>query len=119
MAIIGELATGGPFFASDGAVMLQILIAVVVMIVLPAPARAQDAMCGGGHLVTIESDGSASRGSKDQLRRAVANGLPIRVGWGLDTNADGVPDLSHWTDAGFVTDFEGEIFAQIPDIQRQ
>lgn len=99
--------------------MPQILIVLAVMVLLAAPAHAQDAMCGSGHLVTIEPDGSASRGSKDQLKRAVANGLPIRVGWGLDTNADGIPEVSHWTDAGFVTDFEGEIFAQIPDIQRQ
>lgn len=99
--------------------MVQRILAVLAFICLTLPAHAQDVACSIGHLVTVEPDGSAARGSKDRLRRAVANGTPLRIGWSFDANADGVVDVAHWVDAGFVTDFEGEIFAQIDDIQRQ
>lgn len=84
----------------------------------PRIAMAQLA-CGPGHLVTIAADGSVVGGSKDALRRAAAAGQPLRVGWSLDPNGDGVPEVAHWADAGFVSEFEGEVFAQIDDIQRQ
>lgn len=41
------------------------------------------------------------------------------MSWSIDGNGDGVADLAHWADSGFVTEFEGEVFAQIADIQRQ
>jgi hypothetical protein len=82
-------------------------------------AHAQPNACGSGHLVTIEMDGKVSRGSKDRLRRAVESGTPVRVGWTIDANKDGVPDLTHWADGGFLSVFEGEVFAQLEDIQRQ
>lgn len=100
-------------------VMVQRIVAALALICLALPAHAQDLACAIGHLVTVEPDGSVSRGSKDRLRRVVANGAPLRIGWSIDGNADGVADVAHWADAGFVTDFEGEIFAQIEDIQRQ
>jgi hypothetical protein len=75
--------------------------------------------CGIGHLVTVEADGTVTSGSKDRLRHAVESWTPIRVGWSIDTNRDGVPELSHWADARFLTQFEGEVFAQLDDIQRQ
>lgn len=93
--------------------------AVVLIILGAAPAVAQDAACGARHLVTIDADGSIARGAKDALVRAVRDGLPIRVGWSLDPDGDGKPDLSHWAEASFLTEFEGHVFAQIPDIQRQ
>ncbi len=100
--------------------MVQRLIAALIFLSTAPLAQAQeDQACTIGHLVTVEPDGSASRGSKDRLRSAVRNGTPLRIGWSLDANADGIVDLAHWTDAGFVTDFEGEIFAQFDDIQRQ
>ncbi|HET9445327.1 MAG TPA: hypothetical protein VFO35_03660 [Steroidobacteraceae bacterium] len=71
------------------------------------------------HLVTIEQDGAASEGSKDKLREAVRAGLPIRVGWSLNFDEDPEPDVRHWSDSGFLTEFEGEIFAQFADIQAQ
>ena len=84
-----------------------------------APALAQDIACGARHLATIEADGSISRGAQAALLRAVGDGQPIRVGWSLDPDGDGKPDLTHWTDASFLTEFEGHVFAQIEDIQRQ
>lgn len=100
--------------------MTHNLVTVLAFVLLAWPAHAQRLACGGiGHLVTIEPDGSASVGSKDRLRQAVANGLPVRVGWAIDGDGDGTVDVAHWVDAGFVTEFEGEIFAQFHDIQRQ
>jgi hypothetical protein len=46
-------------------------------------------------------------------------GTSIRVGWAIDGNGDGVADVSHWADASFLTEWQGEVFAQVPDIQRQ
>jgi hypothetical protein len=82
-------------------------------------ASAQDKACGDRHPVTIEADRSISRGAKDALLRAVHDGLLIRVGWWLDPDADGKADLAHWADASFLTEFEGHVFTQIPDIQAQ
>jgi hypothetical protein len=70
-------------------------------------------------LLVVEQDGRVSAGSKDVLNSAVAAGLPLRVGWSIDADGDGKPDLSHWADALFVTQFEGEVFTQIVEIRRQ
>jgi hypothetical protein len=72
-----------------------------------------------GHLVSIEPGGTVSNGSKDILIKAVRAGFPIRVGWSLDFDKDGKAELVHFADAIFLTEFEGEIFAQINEIQRQ
>ena len=95
------------------------IITAVAALLLAVPAQAQEMACGVGHLVTIGADGAIIRGSKERLRQAIGNGLPVRIGWQLDANRDGTVDVAHWTDAGFVTEFEGEIFAQLDDIQRQ
>jgi hypothetical protein len=71
------------------------------------------------HLVTVEPDGRASEGSKDALREAFRAGLPLRVGWSLSFDDDAEPEVRHWSDSGFLTEFEGEIFAQFADIQAQ
>ena len=71
------------------------------------------------HLVTIEPDGQESEGSKEALRNAFNAGLPLRVGWSLSFDDDAEPEVTHWSDGGFLTEFEGEIFAQLDDIQAQ
>jgi len=71
------------------------------------------------HLVTIEPDGQAAEGSKETLRTAVRAGLPLRVGWSLSFDEDAEPEVRHWSDGGLLTEFEGEIFAQLDDIQAQ
>jgi hypothetical protein len=71
------------------------------------------------HLVTIGPDGQASEGSKETLRTAFRAGLPLRVGWSLSFDDDAHPEVTHWSDGGFLTEFEGEIFAQLNDIQAQ
>lgn len=97
----------------------MIYFCLAFALLLPCVAGAQDRPCGRRHLVTVETDGSSSRGSKERLRRAVRDGLSIRVGWSVDANADGTPDVAHWVAVPFVTEFENEIFAQLDDIQRQ
>jgi hypothetical protein len=71
------------------------------------------------HLVTVEADGKASEGSKEALRSAYRAGLPLRVGWSLSFDDDAEPEVTHWSDGGFLTEYEGEIFAQLADIQAQ
>ena len=90
-----------------------------LLLLAASDMHAQPNACGASHLVTVETDGKVSSGSKDRLRRAVEFGTPIRVGWTIDANKDGMPDLTHWADAGFLSVFEGEVFAQLEDIQRQ
>lgn len=96
---------------------IPVLVIGIVSIV-SAPALAQAPACAG-HLVSVASDGAVERGSKQALRDAVHGGMPIRVGWSIDGNGDGVADVVHWADTTFLSDWQGEVFAQIPDIQRQ
>jgi hypothetical protein len=70
-------------------------------------------------LLVVEQDGRVSAGAKEKLRSAVQAGLPLRIGWSIDFDRDGKPDVAHWADAMFITEFEGEIFTQIVEIRRQ
>lgn len=70
-------------------------------------------------LFATGDDGRPSAGSKEALRAAVAAGTPIRVWWGIDADRDGRHDVTHWADAVFLTEFEGEIFTQLTEIRRQ
>ena len=96
-------------------IVVQRAVAVAAMI-LPSAALASTCPV---HLATIEPDGTASEGSKDALRNAYRAGLPLRVGWSLNFDDDAEPEVTHWSDSGFLTEFEGEIFAQFDDIQAQ
>ena len=98
--------------------MISVRLAIGLVWILWASYGAWAATCPL-HLVTIEQDGSASAGSKDKLREAVRAGLPVRVGWSLNFDDDPEPDVRHWSDPGFLTEFEGEIFAHLADIQAQ
>jgi hypothetical protein len=94
----------------------HISILIVIGILLPGPANGQTCSIP---LIVVEQDGRVSLGSKATLRGAAEAGLPLRVGWSIDVDRDGKPDLSHWADAAFITEFEGEVFAQIAEIRRQ
>jgi hypothetical protein len=72
-----------------------------------------------GHLATIGADGGLILGSKSALLEAVRRGEALRVSWWLDPNNDGVPELVHWADAGFLSEWQGEVFAQLNDIEQQ
>jgi hypothetical protein len=90
---------------------------LVSALALAAPVHAED-VCRG-HLVTIEPDGTVSAGSMDALRAAVRAGQPLRLGWHVGGPSEERRGVSHWADAGFVSEFGGEVFAQLVDIQKQ
>ena len=71
------------------------------------------------HLLTVEANGKVSAGTKNKLIDVFRKGASIRVGWELDWNRDNIVDITHWTTAQFLTEFEGKIFAQIPAIEQQ
>lgn len=71
-----------------------------------------------GHLLTVNVDGVVEAGSKIALQQAVMQGHSLRVGWRLD-DQQGDPVMIHWADAGFLSLFEGEVFAQMQPIHRQ
>ena len=101
--------------------MLSRLLAFIIVIVTYAFVSAPVAR-GQSYsppLLVVEQDGRVSAGSKERLRSAVRMGLPLRIGWSIDFDHDGKPDLSHWADAVFITEFEGEVFTQIVEIRRQ
>lgn len=70
-------------------------------------------------LFATDAKGATVAGSKDELRRHVHSGSPVRVAWAIDGDADGRVDVTHWADAMFLTEFENEIFTQISEIRRQ
>lgn len=91
---------------------------LLALLLLPSRGYAQAPACSG-HLVTIGPDGAVLNGTKQALSDAVRSGSAVRVGWSLDSNKDGQPELTHWADAMFLTEWQGEVFAQLSDIQRQ
>jgi hypothetical protein len=94
---------------------VQILILAGLLSAAPV-ARGQSC---SAPLLVLEQDGAISAGSKERLRAAVQLGIPLRIGFSIDFDKDGKPDLAHWADAVFVTEFEGEVFTQLAEIRRQ
>ncbi|MEM9722056.1 MAG: hypothetical protein AAGA10_22510 [Bacteroidota bacterium] len=70
-------------------------------------------------LLETNVEGKVIRGSKEHLITVIQEGYPIRVGWKLDLNQDGIADLEHWVDAEFISILEGEVFTQIETIYAQ
>lgn len=70
-------------------------------------------------LVKTNLEGEVVKGSIEDLIEAIQEGASIRVGWQLDLNEDGKPDLEHWVDAEFISILGGHVFTQIPPIFRQ
>lgn len=64
-------------------------------------------------------DGEAIGGSKADLVAAVERGEPIRIGWELDFGDNGDADILHWTDAAYLSVWEGEVYTQVQAIHRQ
>jgi len=79
---------------------------------------AETQRCSNPYLAT-DFNGAIIEGSKAELLEAVQRGQKIRVGWDIDFNKDGISDLSHWSDADFLSVWEGEVFTQIKAIHRQ
>jgi hypothetical protein len=99
--------------------MLSRFFAFIIMTYSLVPAPVASGQGCSAPLLVVEQDGRVSAGSKMRLQSAVRMGLPLRIGWSVDFDHDGKPDLSHWADAVFITEFEGEVFTQIVEIRRQ
>lgn len=91
---------------------------VAALVVWPAGTQAQGNVCAG-RLATIAADGAVVEGTKAAVLDAVRRGAALRIGWSLDPNNDGKPEIVHWADAGFLSEWQDEAFAQIDDIQQQ
>lgn len=59
-----------------------------------------------------DGDGKTLDGSKDALLAAIRAGKPVRVYFGMGR-------VEHTVDAGFITIFKGEVFAQMRTITGQ
>ncbi|SNR46923.1 hypothetical protein [Dokdonia pacifica] len=70
-------------------------------------------------LVKTNSEGNVSEGSIESLIQAIREGNDIRVGWSLDFDKDGKPDVEHLIDAKFLTILNGHVFNQIDPIYAQ
>ena len=70
-------------------------------------------------LLRTDKEGKETKGSKEHLITVIRDGYPIRVGWKLDLDQDGSPDLEHWADAQFISILGGHVFAQIETIYAQ
>ncbi|MEO0973888.1 MAG: hypothetical protein AAFX85_12415 [Pseudomonadota bacterium] len=90
----------------------------VLCLLIPAAGQSATLSCPT-QLFASDFDGQPEAGSKAAVREAVAAGAPLRLGWELDFDNDGVGDLSHWAEADFLTEWEGEVFAQVRAIHRQ
>jgi hypothetical protein len=97
-----------PFFFTLG---------LLSLISLSPPAQAE--LRCAAPLFATDFDGKARVGSKAALIDAVQRGEPIRIGWELDFDEDGAPNLAHWADAGLLSLSAGEVHAQISAVQRQ
>ncbi len=98
--------------------MRLVSIAALAAISINA-ANAQEAQRCPHQLYATGFDGEPLGGSKQALIDAVQRGEPIRVGWDIDFDDDGAADLSHWTDASYLSIWEGEVFTQVDAIHRQ
>jgi len=63
--------------------------------------------------------GEVISGSLVNLIAKINEGHAIRVGWGMDFDNDGVPNVEHWTDAEFITIMGGHVFNQVQSIYYQ
>ena len=70
-------------------------------------------------VVTTDFKGAVTQGSIDQLITYIQEGKPVRLGWQLDFNKDGVSDLEHWVDTEFITINNGHVYSQIKTIHQQ
>lgn len=63
--------------------------------------------------------GEVVSGSLDTLIQLINQGHTVRIGWGMDFDKDGIPNVEHWTDAEFITIMGGHVFNQVQDIYYQ
>lgn len=89
--------------------------ATAAALIVPTPSQPRV-------LAEIGPDGEVLRGSIDAVLDAAREGRALRVGWELTfqlPDADEPLLLEHWADSGFVTLWQGHVFAQLRDIHAQ
>ncbi|MEM9919671.1 MAG: hypothetical protein AAF990_16360 [Bacteroidota bacterium] len=70
-------------------------------------------------LLRTDFTGQVTEGAIDSLISEIKKGKEIRIGWQLDFDDDGHPDIEHWVDANFISILNGHVFNQITPIYRQ
>jgi hypothetical protein len=70
-------------------------------------------------LLHVSASGYVLDGDKGTLIAAAESGRKLRVGWALDFDQNGKNDITHWSDAKFLSVFENEVFTQVQSIHRQ
>lgn len=95
------------------------LIAAYGLAAIATPLLAQTTARCEQPIYEIDFDGTVLSGSKSELLRAAQHGEPMRVGWDLDFDGDKKSDLSHWSDARFISILGTEVATQVQSIHRQ
>lgn len=98
---------------------LRFCAAALLTIVPTGAALAQQAAQCPHLLFSTGFDRNPVGGSKAALVDAVTRGEPVRIGWELDFDDDDEADILHWTDASYLSVWEGEVYAQVQAIHRQ
>lgn len=98
--------------------VIRYLVTLIILSFYSLSALADDQNCPA-LLVKIGFDGQILQGSKQSVIRAVNRGETIRVRWDLDFDDDKKSDLTHWSDARFLSVWQGEVFTQVHAIHRQ
>ncbi len=95
-----------------------ILLPALLAFCTGATAQSAEPSCPTPLLAT-GFDGERLSGDEASLIRAAEEGAPLRIGWAVDFDDDGVGDLVHWSNAVFISVFEGRVFSQVQAIHRQ
>jgi hypothetical protein len=73
--------------------------------------------CKNTVLLEVDASGNIQRGSKSALINAVNLGEKIRVGWRIPLSE--ISQLTHWSDAHFISFFNDDVYTQVGAIHRQ
>ena len=86
--------------------MREILVFIFLAAMLSVSAQTKK---NSNLVYEANSNGERTFGSIDSLTNAIQMGKQIRVGFSMGS-------VEHWVDAGFLTIYEGHVFAQIEGI---
>ncbi len=93
--------------------LLTLLVAALVGALMAATLTTANVPSHSWRLAYAhDGEGNALEGSKEALLAAIRDGKPVRVYFGMGR-------VEHTVDAGFITIFKGEVFAQMRAITGQ
>ncbi len=100
-------------------VVLQVLCSV--LFITSCTQTSSDKAEAKWHLVyKNDKDGKPSFGTIEDLKHAIRNGVPVRVGWSSKSKSDSTKSVEHVVEATFLTIAnQKEVFAQIPPFVAQ